>query len=74
MALYGGRDGLRFYRLLCERAALLLRDGGRLLVEIGCDQAEAVCGLMYNAGFQSIETAQDLSGKDRVVSATLAIS
>lgn len=74
MALYGGRDGLRFYRLLCERAALLLREGGRLLVEIGCDQAEAVCGLLYNAGFQSIETAQDLSGKDRVVSATLTIS
>ncbi len=68
MALYGGRDGLRFYRLLCNRARDFLNTGGRLMVEIGWKQGEAVSGIFNRYGFDSVEILQDYAGNDRVVS------
>ena len=44
-----------------------LRSGGRLYFEIGSEQAEAVTGLMKEAGFTDIQTVRDLAGHDRVV-------
>lgn len=68
MALYGGRDGLRFYRILCNRANELLNSGGRLMVEIGWKQGQEVKGIFERYGFESVEILQDYSGNDRVVS------
>lgn len=68
MALYGGRDGLRFYRILCNRANELLDSGGRLMVEIGWKQGQEVKGIFERYGFESVEILQDYSGNDRVVS------
>ncbi len=45
-ALYGGVDGLDFYRRLVPGAALLLRPGGTLAVEVGAGQADAVAGIV----------------------------
>lgn len=62
LALDGGDDGLDFYRLLAENCRTYLNDGGRIYMEIGYDQAEAVCAL-----FGGGTVIKDLSGNDRVV-------
>ena len=41
-ALYGGADGLDFYRRLAREAAAFLRPGGRMMVELGQGQEAAV--------------------------------
>ena len=66
MALRGGRDGLDFYRRLAEERRTLLKPQGKILMEIGWDQAEAVCGLFEKNGFQT-QVFADLGGRDRVV-------
>lgn len=67
MALDGGADGLVFYRKITERAGAYLSSGGMLFFEIGCDQAEAVSGMMEEAGFREITVVKDFAGLDRVV-------
>ncbi len=67
MALNGGADGLAFYRKIAKQAGAYLNGGGMLFFEIGCGQAEAVCGLMKEAGFCEIQVVQDFAGLDRVV-------
>jgi len=42
LALDGGADGLDFYRRIAADAALGLKPGGRLMLELGHDQAAAV--------------------------------
>ena len=68
-ALFGGTDGLKFYRLLCERAREFLKKGGKMFVEIGYKQADDVKKLFENSGFEQVEVFKDFGGNDRVVSA-----
>lgn len=70
LALDGGGDGLFFYRKIVERSADYLVYGGRLYFEIGYDQAEAVTGLMEQAGFMPVTSVKDYAGLDRVVYGT----
>ena len=67
MALDGGDDGLYFYRKLAERAGHFLSEKGRLIMEIGCDQAEEVSELFRAQGYMNIRVIKDLAGLDRVV-------
>ena len=67
MALDGGSDGLDFYRAILRHWTGLLRPGGRLLLEIGDDQAGAVTALLETAGLGGIGLARDAAGRDRVV-------
>ncbi len=68
MALDGGTDGLDFYRRIAAEAGNYLKKDGLLLLEIGHDQAEAVTELLReSAFFETIETKQDLAGKDRII-------
>ena len=71
LALDGGNDGLAAYRNLAGLAARRLRDNGWLVVEIGCDQAEAVTGIFTQSGLQCEPPRQDLAGRDRVIAARL---
>jgi len=67
-ALYGGVDGLDVYRRLVPGAALLLRPGGTLALEVGAGQADAVTGVIAAAGaFETAARRDDLSGIARVV-------
>jgi release factor glutamine methyltransferase len=68
LALSPGGDGLGAYRAIAAVAPRHLARGGRLLVEIGPTQAGAVGGLFAEAGLCHIAVAQDLDGRDRVVS------
>lgn len=66
MAFLGGSDGLDFYRRLAEEARPLLNPQGKLLMEIGWDQAEAVCNIFQLNGFKT-HVFPDLAGRDRVI-------
>ena len=66
-ALAGGHNGLELLAPVVERSARWLRPGGRLLVEIGGDQARPVAALMEAAGFVDIAVLGDDEGDDRAV-------
>jgi len=66
MALFGGEDGLDFYRLLAGSRGDL-SENGRLIVEVGYDQAQRVIELARRQGFELVRTYQDLQGIERVV-------
>lgn len=67
IALDGAEDGLLFYRRLLKDAMAYLNPGGRIYVEIGYDQGEAVRRMMENRGFHNVEVIRDFGGNDRVV-------
>lgn len=68
LALYGGVDGLDVYRRLIPGAALLLRPGGTLALEVGAGQAGEVAGIIKASGaYEKSERRSDLSGVPRVV-------
>lgn len=66
-ALDGGKDGLVFYKSILSRNLVNLKSGGRILFEIGFDQAEAVALLMREAGLADISLEKDGNQKDRVL-------
>ena len=70
MALSGGPDGLLFYRRIAAESPAHLVKYGRILLETGAGQADAVSGLLSDAGFSGIRTIKDLAGLDRVVAGT----
>lgn len=67
LALTPGGDGLDAYRAIARGASARLMAGGRLIVEIGWQQASAVRGLFHAAGLADIRVLPDLGGRDRVV-------
>jgi len=67
IALTPGGDGLDAYRVITAQAMPYLNANGRLIVEIGHQQAAAVQALFGAAGFNGITCLQDMEGRDRVV-------
>ena len=64
-ALDGGEDGLTFYRVIIREYTKYLRQGGAMLLEIGCDQAKAVSEISAAEGLLC-EVYKDYGGCDRV--------
>jgi release factor glutamine methyltransferase len=69
LALTPGGDGLDAYRTIARGAGARLLPGGRLLVEIGPTQGQAVAALFEAEGFAAIRILPDMDGRDRVVAA-----
>lgn len=67
LALDGGPDGLEIVRRLASQAALALRGGGRLWMEIGDEQGESARCILAEAGFGAVRVWRDLSGQERIV-------
>ncbi|MFW6267162.1 MAG: peptide chain release factor N(5)-glutamine methyltransferase [Halanaerobium sp.] len=67
-ALKAGKDGLDYYRRLIPEAEKVLKNGGKLFLEIGCEQAEAVVDL-FGDKWKEIEVKKDYSENDRIVAA-----
>jgi release factor glutamine methyltransferase len=65
LALTAGRDGLDALRTIVGGAAAHLEHDGRLWLEHGFEQADAVQALLRAAGFSGIETRLDLAGQPR---------
>ena len=70
MALTDEADGLSAYRVIAAEAQGYLTSAGRVMVEIGWQQGQAVAEIFARSGWGSVEVAQDLGGKDRVVCAS----
>lgn len=69
LALTDEGDGLSAYRVIAREAAGYLLEEGRILVEIGWTQAEAVQEIFEEAGWADIAVLCDLDGRPRVVMA-----
>lgn len=73
-ALDGGSDGLVCYSNIIAKAFHYLNSGGHLIFEVGDDQAGSVQQSLQAQGkYDEIKIMQDLSGRDRVVSARRAL-
>jgi release factor glutamine methyltransferase len=73
-ALASGADGLDDIRRITAQAKVHLNNNGWLLVEHGYDQAAQVRALLQQAGFDSIFSARDLAGIERVSGGTYSTS
>ena len=66
IALDGGKDGLKFYKIIIEEAKKYLKENGKLILEIGYDQKEEVENLIKQSRqYKKIEVIKDLSQNDR---------
>ncbi len=64
-ALFGGLDGLDFYRRMVPAARLRLKPGGFVLFEAGAGQADGIARLIEKEGLELQEILNDLQGIPR---------
>ena len=70
IALYGGVDGLNFYRRIARESARFLKSEGSILLEIGYGQAPDVIKILVDSGnFCGAHVYKDYSGVERIISA-----
>ncbi|MBQ8792742.1 MAG: peptide chain release factor N(5)-glutamine methyltransferase [Clostridia bacterium] len=67
LALDGGEDGLDFYRRIAQEVPSRLCKKGWLFLEVGKGQAEDVCLLLQENGFDNVQTIKDYNKIERVV-------
>lgn len=72
-ALVPGPTGLEAFVAILAGASDHLRPGGILALEHGYDQRAALNSMLADAGFQELETAEDLAGQPRVISGRRAV-
>jgi release factor glutamine methyltransferase len=70
-ALDGGADGLDFYRLIALQAAAFLEPGGKVILEFGDGQAEAVRRVFENEKWIVEAVKEDYSQRPRILIAKL---
>ncbi len=66
-ALFGGTDGLDFYRKLTPLWKPALQPAGWLVYEVGAGQAPDVEAILQENGYAQVHTVPDLTGIGRVV-------
>lgn len=68
LALYGGDDGLDFYRRIAADSPAYVKVGGHCAVEIGAGQADDVTAIFCTGGaYEHDQTVKDYGGIDRVL-------
>ena len=67
LALYGGEDGLDFYRDIAANFRTALKPGGFLCFEFGDGQADDVCGILEENGYTILERTRDYNDRERSV-------
>ncbi|MBQ9360167.1 MAG: peptide chain release factor N(5)-glutamine methyltransferase [Lachnospiraceae bacterium] len=70
IALDGDMDGMKYYRIIAREAAKHLNRHGKLFLEIGYDEAEAVTKLLAEHEYKDIKILKDYSGNDRMAICT----
>jgi len=74
LALDGGVDGLDFYRIIIDNSYNYLKNSGKLFLEIGYNQKDALFDLILNSKFFSNPVCvKDLDNNDRVIIADCII-
>lgn len=66
-ALTDQSDGLSAYRAIARDLLTYLEPAGRVLLEIGPTQAQAVTQLLQDAGLTQVHVIRDLDDRDRVI-------
>lgn len=66
-ALFGGEDGLDFYRAIVRLWKDSLKDGGVMMFEIGAGQQADVMEMMIQSGLKDVRVRRDMTGIDRCV-------
>ena len=68
VALFGGEDGLKFYREILENAHKVLKPKGFIFFEMGYDLKDSLSALAKEYYPESrIEVYKDINGKDRMM-------
>ena len=67
LALYGGEDGLDFYRSIAENFRPALKPGGYLCFEFGMGQGDDVCRILEENGYTILERSRDYNERERAV-------
>ena len=67
LALYGGEDGLDFYRSIASKYSSALKPGGFLCFEFGEDQGDDVCRILEMNGYTILERSRDYNDTERAV-------
>jgi len=71
MALIAGADGTEIAERIIIESLRYLKSGGRLVMEFGMGQAEALRGMVDKTGaYSSSEILKDLAGLERIIIAT----
>ena len=65
ISLDGGSDGLDFYRIISQRAKYFLNENGKILLEVGQNQAKKVAKLLQNDFIVTIK--KDYNHIERIV-------
>ena len=67
LALYGGEDGLDFYRAILANFTPALKPGGCVCFEFGMGQGDAVCRLLEENDYTVLERKRDYNDRERDV-------
>ena len=67
IALYGGNDGLDFYREFSLKIDTKLTNAGYFVCEIGADQLNACMEIFNESKLKFIKKSKDLQKKDRII-------
>ena len=67
LALYGGTEGLDFYRKIAPQLHGFLTPEGCAAFETGDTQAGSVAGILRSCGLSYVEIVRDINQKERVV-------
>ena len=67
LALFGGLDGLDFYRSIAENYKHVLKPGGFLAFEFGEGQGDDICRILLDNGYTILERTKDFNDRERAV-------
>ena len=67
LALYGGEDGLDFYRAIAQNFAPALKAGGYLCFEFGMGLGDDVCQILTENGYTILDITRDYNSRERAV-------
>ncbi len=71
IALDGGKDGLKFYRIIAKEAIKFLKPEGKIFLEIGYNQKLSVEKILNQENYKNIYLKKDLGNNDRAIIATV---
>lgn len=71
LALWGGEDGLDFYRAISKNYKKAIKPGGYLAFEFGDGQGDGVCGILEKNGYTVLDRVRDYNDRERAVLARL---
>ena len=70
LALDGGLEGLSCFRKIIKKSSELIKNRGKLILEIACDQKRDVAKILRDNGFYVNKILRDLANNDRCIIST----